>query len=33
MCLNVPTANDKATWDKLRSFQTFAGAPAQDSKT
>jgi Fe-S-cluster-containing dehydrogenase component len=32
MCLSVPQIEDKATWDKLRSFQTFAGAPAQDSK-
>jgi len=32
MCLDVPQVNDKATWDKLRAFQTFAGAPSQDSK-
>jgi anaerobic carbon-monoxide dehydrogenase iron sulfur subunit len=32
LCLDVPTVNDKATWDRLRSFQTFAGAPAQDVK-
>src|SRR5712692_1646819 len=32
MCLDVPKVNDKATWDKLRAFQTFAGAPAQDTK-
>jgi Fe-S-cluster-containing dehydrogenase component len=32
MCLNVPSVNDKGTWDRLRQQQTFAGAPAQDSK-
>jgi Fe-S-cluster-containing hydrogenase component 2 len=32
MCLDVPKVEDKATWDKLRAQQTFAGAPAQDSK-
>jgi formate hydrogenlyase subunit 2 len=28
MCLSAPSS-DKATWDQLRSFQTFAGSPAQ----
>jgi formate hydrogenlyase subunit 2 len=32
MCLDVPAVNDHATWDRLRQMQTFAGAPAQDSK-
>jgi hypothetical protein len=32
MCLDVPKPNDKTTWDKLKAMQTFAGAPAQDSK-
>ena len=27
MCLSEPVA-DKATWDKLRAFQTFEGSPA-----
>lgn len=31
MCLNVPSVNDKATWDTLKQIQTFAGAPQQDS--
>jgi hypothetical protein len=28
MCLDAPTS-DKATWDKLRTFQTFSGSPAE----
>jgi Fe-S-cluster-containing dehydrogenase component len=28
MCLDAPTS-DKATWDKLRAFQTFSGSPAE----
>ena len=32
MCLDLPKVEDKPTWDKLRAQQTFAGAPAQDSK-
>ncbi|MDE3075091.1 MAG: 4Fe-4S dicluster domain-containing protein [Chloroflexota bacterium] len=31
MCLAEPKA-DKATWDKLRAFQTFAGSPAAGKK-
>jgi len=29
LCLDAPN-NDKANWDKLRSFQTFEGSPATD---
>jgi Fe-S-cluster-containing hydrogenase component 2 len=32
MCLDVPTLQDKVTWDKLRAQQTFAGAPLQALK-
>ena len=32
LCLDLPKVEDKATWDKLRAQQTFAGAPAQASK-
>ena len=32
MCLDVPKVNDKATWDKLRVSQTFAGGPQQATK-
>jgi Fe-S-cluster-containing hydrogenase component 2 len=32
MCLDVPKPNDATTWNKLKAMQTFAGAPAQDSK-
>ena len=31
MCLSEPKA-DKETWNQLRSFQTFAGSPAQGKK-
>ena len=32
MCLDVPAVNDKATWDRLRVTQTFAGGPQQATK-
>jgi carbon-monoxide dehydrogenase iron sulfur subunit len=28
MCLDVPKTNDRDTWNRLRSFQTFEGSPA-----
>jgi hypothetical protein len=28
MCLDAPKS-DRATWDRLRSFQTFEGSPAK----
>jgi hypothetical protein len=29
MCLDLPKVEDKVTWDKLRTQQTFEGAPRQ----
>src|SRR5919199_2233225 len=29
MCLDLPKVEDQATWDQLRSFQSFEGAPRQ----